>query len=348
MVNIGIIGCGYMSQFHCQGYEQAGVNIVHVADLNEEVAKEVGKRYNAKASTDYRAVLNDPNVDLVSILTFSSLHKEICLAAIAAGKGIVCEKTLTDDPAASAEVALAAQKAGTFLATAYMKRFFPASQKAKELLSGMGKIISIYARSWQPAGDMWNCPVEDGQTDEPSEVQQKYSGGTLVCGGSHILDLIHWFGGRPTQVCGQIYHREGWDFDLQSNAMMWLEDGGIVHFEACWHPMTQIGYERNGWDERFEINTTNGRLELYTVTWNTPENNGALLIHHDAATCQTMEYRFPAVNAFHIEIAEMIRRFEAKEQSFPSAWDGYVVDELIASISESAKLQKILPMNYKG
>lgn len=345
MTKVGIIGCGGISRFHYEGYERAGAQITHVCDIRPEAAQAVAARYGAKWSTDYRIVLDDPNVDLISITTVSSAHKEICLAAFEAGKGVVCEKTLTDNAADSAEVARAADKANAFCATAYMKRFFPAMQQAKEMLADMGDIISIYARSWQYA-DYWNMEINDAMREHPSIVVRNYGGGVLVCGGSHILDLIHWLAGRPTSLCGDMFYRDGMDFDIQANSIMWLEKQGIVHFETCWHPLAFAGYERNGWDERFEINTTKGRLDIYTVKWNTPENNGMLLVHQDAFTGKTTEYRFAPVNPFDIEMAEMVRRFEAGEKPFPSAWDGYVVDELISHIDKSSRKQARIPVKW--
>jgi len=128
---------------------------------------------------------------------------------------------------------------------------------------------------------------------------------------------------------------------------MWLENGGICHFEACWHPLSRAGYERNGWDERFEFNMTKGRLSIYTVTWNQPENNGVLLVHEDAASGCVTEHRFPPANAFHIEMAEMVRRFECREPGRPSVWDGYVVDEVIAQIAASSREKARVRMQWQ-
>ena len=271
MTNIGIIGCGNIARFHHEGYAKAGARIIHVCDARREAADAVGARYGATVSTDWRAVLDDPRVQLVSILLPASLHKAVSLAAIAAGKGVVCEKTLTDTPADSAEVARAAEQAGVFFATAYMKRFFPAAQQMKALLADMGPITSLYARTWQPFDVLWDTPAPPEYTTRPSPIVRNYGGGVLVCGGSHILDLIHWIGGRPTQVCGQMRSRPEFDFDIQANAMLWLPEGGLVHFEAQWHPLRFAGYERNGWDERLEVNTPAGRLDFYTVKWDAPE-----------------------------------------------------------------------------
>lgn len=347
MTHVGIIGCGGIAKFHYEGYEKAGARVVHACDLRPEAAQAVAARYGARASTDYRAVLADPAVQLVSVCTVASTHREICLAALAAGKAVVCEKTLTDDPAASAEIARAADHAGLFCATAFMKNFFPAAIQARELLRGMGPVTSIHARTWQPFAAYWEEPMPAFLAATPTVMMRNYGGGVLVCGGSHILNLIHGFGGRPTRVCGQLSWRDGVDADRQANAMLWLEDGGIAHLEAFWHPFRHVGYERNGWDERLEINTAKGRLDFSTVMWNRPLDHGALLVHEDAATGRVTEYRYPAMNPFDAEMGEMIRRFEAGLPPMPSAWDGYVVDELIAQITASSQQGAVLPMRWR-
>lgn len=343
---IGIIGCGGIARFHHEGYALAGARIAHVCDLRPDAVEATAAIYGARASSDYRAVIDDPDVRLVSVLTTAATHREICLAAIAAGKGVVCEKTLTDDPEASLEIARAAERAGVFCATAYMKRFFPAAQQAKALLAEMGEIISIHARSWQP-WDLWTSGLTDDLAVHPSAVVRRYGGGVLVCAGSHILDLLHWYGGRASAACGDLHVRDGMDFDIRASAQLWLEHGGIAHFEACWHPLAHAGYERNGWDERLEINAVRGRLDLYTVTWDRPERNGALLVHQDAASGRTTEYRYPAMNPFHAEMAEMLRRFAAGEAPSPSALDGYVVDETIAQIAASARQGQRLAIAWR-
>jgi len=344
-LGIGIIGCGQISHFHYEGYEKAGARIAHVCDMRLEAAQAVAQRYGARVSTDYRAVLDDPQVQLISVLTPASTHKEICLAAMAAGKGVVCEKTLSDSPANAAAIARAADGQGCFCATAFMKRFFLAAQQAKTLLVDMGPIISIHARSWQP-WDLWNGPVPEFLAKHPSSVRRNYGGGALMCCGSHVLDLVQWLGGRPRQVCGQMFVREGMDIDILAGALMWLEQGGVVHFETCWHPLAFAGHEYNGWDERLEITTLKGRLDLYTVTWNKPTNNAARLVHQDARTGRLTEYRYPAINPFDAEMAEMVRLFQTGATAAPSAWDGYVVDEIIGQITESAARNQVLPMRW--
>jgi predicted dehydrogenase len=85
---------------------------------------------------------------------------------------------------------------------------------------------------------------------------------------------------------------------------------------------------------------------LYTVTWDRPVN-GALLVHLDAATGQTTEYRYPAINPFDAEMAEMVRRFAAGEPGWPTAADGYVVDETMAGITASAAQNRVVSMVWQ-
>jgi len=348
MTRVGIIGCGYISRFHSEGYERAGAKIVHACDLRKEAAEAVGSRYSARVSTDYRAVIEDRDVDLVSVCTIASTHKEICLAAMACGKGVVCEKTLTDNAADSAELVRASRQTKAFLSVAYMKNYFPAVVQAKQMLAEMGDVTSIYVRTWHFHPQLWQSPAPEDVLQHPSRIVRNYGGGMLVCGGSHVLNLLCGFAGRPTKVIGAMQSRPGMDFDIQTNAMLWLPAGGVAHFEAFWHPFSAIGYERNGWDERIEINTAKGRLELYTVLWNGSENHGVLLVHTDAETGRVTEYRFPAVNVFDLEMAGMIEAFEGGGPATPSVADGYVVDELIEHITSSHKQGgKGLPVTYR-
>jgi predicted dehydrogenase len=342
MTKVGIIGCGNISRFHHEGYVRAGAQIAHVCDVREDAARTVAERYGAKASTDWRAVVADPDVALLSVLTPASLHREICLAAIAAGKGVVCEKTLSDSAESALAIVRAAEAAGTFFATAFMKRHLPAARLAKTMLAEMGPVISIHARTWQPFASLWDDPVPEIFTQKPSPVIKGYGGGVLVCGGSHILDLICWYAGVPTRVAGSVTVREPFDFDTEAHAMLWLPDGGIAHLETFWHPFEHVGRFNDGWDERLEINTAKGRLDLYTVYWDRPERNGALLVHTDARSGTVTEHRFPPSNPFDLQMADLLRRFEEGAPGAPTARDGYVVDLLLASIAEASRTSSVV------
>jgi predicted dehydrogenase len=161
-INAGIIGCGSISRFHFAALEKIGVNVRWVCDLNEQVARPYAQKFGAGYTPDYREILSDPQVNTVFVLTISSTHKAICMDAIQAGKAVICEKTLAENPDDALEIVKLAQRKGTIFYTSYMKRFIRAVEKAKALLPELGTIFSTYIRSYQPWGELWDGNPAEG------------------------------------------------------------------------------------------------------------------------------------------------------------------------------------------
>ena len=340
----GVIGCGGISRFHFGGLEKAGADVVHIADLNPDAAAPYVAAFGARFSADYRELIADPEVTVVSVLTPGRLHKEICLAALAAGKDVVCEKTLADNPAEAAEIVRTVQENGRLFFTAYMKRFFPASQKLRELLPSLGTLFSAQVRTYQPWGNYYD-PVPAGD-EPPGWAIERYGGAVMKCAASHLIDLTLSFLGRPSALYAHVDYVPGTEFDRKATALFEYESGLVVSFEAATHPLKRIGYERNAWDEFVQINGVNGRLDLSIVKWDEPENNAALLVHYDNATETATEYRFPAVNPFHREIAYFEECLTRREQGRPDVVDGYEVDLIIEKMAASTRDRRPVDLDW--
>lgn len=200
-VKVGIIGSGNISGFHKRGYERSDARIVHISDINPEAAKADVEHYGCRFSTDYRQLLADPEVEAVSICTVNALHKECSLAAIGAGKHVLTEKTLATNAADAAEVAAAARaKPEIVCHVGYMKRFFPALQKAKELVPELGQIRSVHGWSRQNAEPTLfehNSAYPKPADGTRCSAYQRCGGGCLNMVGSHIIDLLLYLVGRP-------------------------------------------------------------------------------------------------------------------------------------------------------
>ncbi|MEI6786929.1 MAG: Gfo/Idh/MocA family oxidoreductase [bacterium] len=340
MMNViaGVIGCGNISRFHFSGLEKAGAEVRWVCDLVETNARPYAEKFNARTTSDWKEIIADKEVNTIVITALSSVHKAVCLAAIAAGKAVICEKTLTENAADSLEIVKAAEAKGSIFYTSYMKRFIPAVAKAKELLPGLGRIVSTHIRSHQCWGDLWGGNPESGFFHTPSDgmssVRRNYGGGILVCGGSHILDLIVFLLGRPHKVYGKIHQPADRDYDLHAMALL-ETDNGTVNFEVMAHPLHRIGFLRDGWDERVEINGVNGRLEIYSAKWDDPYCKASLLVHYDNTTGGVNEYRFDAVSPFDEAIAFFCGNIARGEQGGQSRWTGYEVDALLAHVRRS-------------
>lgn len=338
-ISVGVVGCGNISRFHFSGLEKAGARVAWVCDLSEKAAAPWAAKFNARYTSDYREIVADPEVDAVDVTALSSTHKAICLAAIEAGKAVICEKTLAENADDALEIVRLAEQKQTVFYTSYMKRFIPAVEKARELLPSLGRILSTHIRAYQCWGDLWGAMPADGFFHTPpggvSKVRRNYGGGILVCGGSHILDLVCFFLGRPTRLYASMHEPEGRDYDLQAAALM--ETGnGVVHYEALAHPLDKIGFLRDGWDERIEINGTGGRIDIYSSAWDQVEHKASLLVHYDRSRNAATEYRFPPISPFDRAMAFFCANIERGEQGAQSRLTGYDVDELIAAIKRSS------------
>lgn len=349
-IKAGVIGCGNISQYHFSGLEKYGAEVKWVCDLNQAAAEKWQKNFNARYTADYKDVIADKDVDVVFVVLLSKLHKDICLAAIDAGKAVVCEKTLSENEDDSWEITEAARVKGVLFYTSYMKRFIPAVKKAKELMPDMGRILSTYIRAYQCWGDLWSKAPEKGFFHTPqggtSLVRNNYGGGILVCGGSHIIDLVLYFLGRPSRVYGNIFEPEGRDYDLQASAMFETPNG-IVHYEALAHPLKKIGFLKDGWDERIEINGTKGRIEIYSSAWTDFNTKPSLLVHYDNENFIKTEYHFNPVSPFDEAVKFFCTQIEKGEQGEQSIETGYEADQLIASIKKSSSLKQAVDIEWK-
>jgi len=334
----GIIGCGNIARFHFKGLDKIGADIVHVSDVNEAAARPYAEKHGAKLSADYREVLANPEVTVVSVLTSAKFHKAICLAALAAGKDVICEKTMANDGAEAIEIAHAAAASGRLFFTSYMKRFFPAVRRAKELLPRLGRLFSAQARAYQNWGGDNLYEMDNGAGQQ--WILDAYGGAVVKCAGSHMIDMVLHLLGRPDSLYAHLDYIPGSRVDRKANALFEYADGMVAHYETAVHPLKRVGYERNSWDEKLEINGVGGRLEIYTVLWDHPENNGALLVHYDNETETSTEHRFPAADPFEAEMAYFHDCLTNRVQGNPDVVDGMNVDLVIEAMGLSARERK--------
>lgn len=347
---VGLIGCGSIANLHAPGLEKAGARVKWACDLVPENAQGMAERFGAEPTDDYRRILDDPEVDAVDVMTISSTHREICLAAIEAGKAVICEKTLAENAEDALKIVQTAEAKGTIFYTAYMKRFLPSVRKAKELLPEIGQIMSTHIRVHQPWGDAFARDMEPGEKKEgpaePSSIVQRYGGGILVCGGSHVLDLLCFFIGRPSRVFASMTEPSTRDHDVQAAALFYTGNGPCL-FEALASPLNGVGYLKDGWDERIEINGVNGRLEVFSPLWNKGAEKGSRLVHYDNTTKEEQVYDFESISAFVPELEFFLGQIAKGEQGEQSRRTGYDVDELIAHVTQSAAEQRSVEIDWK-
>jgi predicted dehydrogenase len=194
-LGVGIIGLGGIARTHVPGWQASEyTQLVAGADVNPAVFPEWKEKYGiAKLSTNPADMLADPQIDIVDICSPNMYHTEQVVAALAAGKHVMCEKPLAPTPDGIRQMIAARDRSGKLLMTAQHFRFRGPSQavKAEIAIGALGEIY--HARSWMLRRSL--IPVR------PTFILKEHSGGgPCIDIGVHILDLTLWLMGHPKPV----------------------------------------------------------------------------------------------------------------------------------------------------
>lgn len=204
-LNIGLIGTGFMGKAHAFGFTNAArvfdlpfeFHLHTVADVTEEIATRAARQLGfAHATTDWRAMVADPAIDIVSITAPNALHKEMTLAAIAAGKHVYCEKPLAPLSADAREMAEAAEAAGIKTQVGFNYLCNPMMALARETIAAgeLGEIRGyrgIHCEDYMAdANGVWSF------RHDPA------GGGALADIGSHALATAEYLCGPISRVMG--------------------------------------------------------------------------------------------------------------------------------------------------
>ncbi|MGB8354092.1 MAG: Gfo/Idh/MocA family oxidoreductase [Chthoniobacteraceae bacterium] len=338
---LGVIGVGTIGKIHLRALGAAGITVSALADTSKAALEAAAPLApDAKHHTDWRDLLADPEVDAIVICTINSMHWQILKEVIASGKHVFCEKTMTVGAEQAREAVSAKLKPGQMVQIGYMKRFFPASQWAKDHFAEIGEPICATVRSFQ--GGLCDDGVFDSADwrptkDGPSRTRQFASGGMLNMAGSHMLDMTAWLLGAPRSVTCRTWAPEGYDAELHAHALFEMERGTTVHFEAALSTYSKTGPYGNGWDELIQIDGKKGRLELIYPLWDRPEDFSAKARIYRESTGKWEEPEFPKVNAFQIEQEAFARRCRGEIAESPSIGEAAVVDCWIDACYQSAQ-----------
>ncbi len=164
-LRVGIIGCGRIFDLHMLGYKGRGDAVVLAAcDVAEEKLHERMERYSIpRGYADYRELLEDPDIDLVEILTPHHLHREMAVAAARAGKHVSLQKPPALNLVEMDEITAAANDAGVVICVYENFVFYPPVVKARELImqGAIGKPLNIRMRTLSgSAAGGWEVPLE--------------------------------------------------------------------------------------------------------------------------------------------------------------------------------------------
>ena len=197
MFRIGIIGCGKIAQVrHIPEYaENPYAELAGFYDLNTQRAAELATQYGGKAYESAEAMLADPAIDAVSVCVANHAHAPITIAALKAGKHVLCEKPMATTLEECEEMVKTAHEAGKFLMIGHNQRLAKAHAVAKELIDqGMiGRIITFRTTFGHGGPETWS--VDPGKNTWFFD-KNKAAMGAMADLGIHKTDLIQFLTGQ--------------------------------------------------------------------------------------------------------------------------------------------------------
>lgn len=208
-IGVAVIGAGMAGRAHAAGYRTAStlyetdlpeVRLVAVADQHEPFATDAAKRYGfERAETDWRAVVEAPDVDAVSIVVANHLHREIAEAALAAGKHVLCEKPMAPTVSDAGAMVHAAEGTGVVAAMGFTFRRNPAINAVRERVENgeLGPVRHFEGHYWTDYGFNPDAPMSWRYEGGPGS-------GALADIGSHVVDLAEFLCGPVESVRGTV------------------------------------------------------------------------------------------------------------------------------------------------
>ncbi len=207
-LGVGVIGFGWMGQAHSRSYRRIPTlfpertydpDLVLISDnVSARVDDAVDSFGFREGTTDWRAVIDHPDVDVVSICAPNMLHEPLAIAAAEAGKHVFCEKPVGGTPAQTVRIEAATRAAGVTTGVGYNYRWAPLVQYAKQLIDAgeLGEITNYRGRFFSMYGSdpmgllSWRFMLGEAGHGVSSDIL------------SHSVDLAHMLVGPITDVVG--------------------------------------------------------------------------------------------------------------------------------------------------
>ncbi|MBI4659939.1 MAG: Gfo/Idh/MocA family oxidoreductase [Verrucomicrobia bacterium] len=334
-VNVAVVGLGFMGVTHLKSYRQiTSARLVAVCDavrlpVNGVIPGVSGNISDAdafKLSDDVKVfrnvedVLADPTVDLVDLCVPTPLHHPQALAALKAGKHVLCEKPLARTSALAREIVAAAAKAKGFLMPAMCLRFWPEWSWIKHAIQAntYGKVLAArFRRVSEPPG--WS---------RDTYFKGDQSGGALLDLHIHDVDFIQFCFGRPRSVYSSGLSRFSGAMDHVVTIYQ-VASGAAVYAEGTWLMSNGHGFNM----------TCTFNFERATVDYDLSRGAEALLLFEEGQPRRVIRCQEP--DGYIGELAHMIDSIQSgRPPSVVTVQDGLSAVEICEAEEESIKTGK--------
>lgn len=230
MIGIGIIGCGKIAQVrHIPEYaDNPQAKLLGFYDLNQARAQELAQRHGGTAYDSVEALLANPDIQAVSICAANFAHAELTIAALKAGKHVLCEKPMATTLADCEAMVAAAKEAGKFLMIGHNQRLAKAHALARKLIVDglIGDIVTFRTTFGHGGPETWS--VDPGKNTWFFD-KNRAAMGAMADLGIHKTDLVQFLTGqkviRTTARVTTLDKRDG------SGNLIGVDDNAICIYE---------------------------------------------------------------------------------------------------------------------
>ncbi len=225
-LKIGLVGCGRVSQCHFDAIKNNAneIDFVAVCDRNETNLSNATKQTGARGYLNLDEMLNNEDLDAVSICTPNGYHYENAVKILNHNVNVIIEKPLTLSYKEGKKLMKIANKKGLHIFLIHQNRFNPTIQCVKKALDegAFGKIYMITSNIfWHRNDDYYKNPSWHGS--------KKIDGGAFITQGSHYTDIMNWFAGdklKSVYAVGKTLERNIETEDCGSAIIEWKN--GII------------------------------------------------------------------------------------------------------------------------
>lgn len=262
-MRFAIVGCGLIGPKRAAAISRLGHPIVLAVDHSRDRAVKIAETFNARAATDFKAVVEATDIDVVVIATPHRQLSEIATACLYSGKHVLVEKPGGRNLAELSAVREAADATERVAKVGYNHRFHPAVLKAREIVDRgeLGPLMFIRGR--------YGHGGRPGYEKEWRLQRCKSGGGHLIDQGSHLIDLARWFLGEFTDGHAAL-RTFFWNTEVEDSAFLTLStsEGRIAWLHAtCTEWKNLFSFEIYGRDGKLEINGLGGSYGIESLTF---------------------------------------------------------------------------------
>jgi UDP-N-acetylglucosamine 3-dehydrogenase len=305
-LGVAVIGTGFWGKNHARVYKELeNTNLVAICDVNPERAKAIADQYGVKPYTDSAQMLKDPEIQAISVCTWSIKLAEEALKGLNAGKHVLVEKPMATDLKQAQKLLDTAKENGLHLSVGFLMRFIPGLQQIREAVvtKKIGELVSATAKR------VTQWPERIGDV------------GVVKDTAIHDIDVMRFISGEdPVSVyakMGSMRHRQ---FEDYAQIMLTYESGKTAFIESNWLTPYKIR----------SLNVT-GSEAIMRLDYNSQE----LWIENAR---ESLQPRIPFEEPLKAELKHFGECIIDKKKPMITGEDGYKALEIaLASMESSAK-----------